>query len=182
MKLNLIESMTYLQQKNINIEKLDSNLKFAILRYSSADRMNLTKVSKYLNRVFFYIHSDVFFGVLNIAMNKKIVSFYNKTEGKMTCYYPFKYPKAEKGEKELFTIIENYYIQKFNYGKNDLKQIRPFIIDLMNNKDELEEFALIIGMENNIRKKFNLSLIVKPKLNNSNKSKPKSNLDKFLNV
>lgn len=130
----MLEAMKNLHKRNI--EYIDSNKIFPLMRWTSGDISNLN-LCKDVNRSFFFVDRNILLGYL--AFNLKPKQF-------------IKYPKAKKFDNKKLDLILSYLQKHYKYGKNDLEQLKQVVINKLNNKEELEVMANNFGLDNKERK------------------------------
>ncbi|MFW6025480.1 MAG: hypothetical protein ACOCRX_03990 [Candidatus Woesearchaeota archaeon] len=137
----MIDDLKNLQAKNLYY--IDSNKLFPLMRWNSGDVTNL-KLCKNINRDFMFVDKNILLGYF--AYNLKPVSY-------------VKYPKPKTYNDKKLDLICNILQQHYKYGQNDIDVMKPLLIKLLNNNEQLEKFARNFGLSNNDRKLLGLNEI-----------------------
>ena len=154
----MLEAMKRLQQ--MKIEDGDENFIYPLMKWASSDERNIDIVN-FINERFFYCDKRILVKCLSLGL---------KYRGYM------KYPKPNKFDNEKFNIIVNLLKRKYFLSNSDIESARKVIINMINDKNELEKLANDFGLDNKERKKLGLkSLKFEKKI--KEKKKTKSLLD-----
>lgn len=137
----MIEDYKNLQKKNI--KGIDVNKIYPLMRWVSGDVNNL-KLASNINRNFFFVDKTILLG--HMVLNNKSGEF-------------VKYPNPQKYDTKKVDLICEYLQKIYTFGVNDIEQLKTVIINKIQNKDQLYEFANNFGLDNKERKLLGLEQI-----------------------
>ena len=149
------------------IEEIDEQKLFPLMRWLSGDEANIPVVSD-INRKFMYSNKTLLLRELSYRCKNKLTT--NKS-GQV--FYPVKYPKATKYDEQQLEILKNCFKKYYKIGEKDVLYIVPSLLQILQNKDMLQEVADTFGLDNKERKQLGLRQI-KFDTNNMKKTKQQS--------